>query len=284
MNENQQEPLLQRIGLSVLGPIGLHFAPAQHVQVIYRFGAYTAARGPQFFWINPLVESVGPQVFIGNRSRVFVLENLPTRDRLQLGLKMWISFSFDPRRTLPDIATPLSNLNQDLMFAFMEGHARHALLAIIGAYAAEEVCGGGPAFQTIEQQMKLALEGRLSRLGIDVRDVRVTQVMPPPVLVARFEQAAQRGHSIQSMQEYHPSQVAQALAVELVERLGAQQADEQYVNIGDLLGAYMRGNAPSGESQGTPHSIAPPASQPSSGTGDAAQKNKRSGPASRSRF
>ncbi|MGB8646295.1 MAG: SPFH domain-containing protein [Anaerolineae bacterium] len=286
VSENQpQEPVLQSLGLKLLGPLGLCFAPANHVQVINRLGIYHAALGPQFFWINRMVESLGPQVFIGNRSRVFVMQNLPARDSLQLGLKIWIAFTFDPRRTIPEIATPLSQLTPDLMLGLVEGHARHTLLRLVGEYAAEEVCRGGAVFQTIEQGMKTGLEGRLARLGIKVGDVRVTEVTPPPLLTARLEQTAQRGYNIQSMQEYHPSQVAQALAVELVERLSAQQAEEQYVNIGDLLGSYLRGAAvPAPPEPRTITSASTPSVEEPSKTGGKEQNNNRRGPTSRSRF
>src|SRR5512142_2280626 len=97
-NRETKDPFIQRLGLAVLGPFGLRFVPANHVQVINRLGAYQGARGPFFFWINTFTESLGPRVKVGARSRVFILDHLPTRDLLQLGLQVWLSFSFDPRR------------------------------------------------------------------------------------------------------------------------------------------------------------------------------------------
>ncbi|MEK7323804.1 MAG: SPFH domain-containing protein, partial [Chloroflexota bacterium] len=136
-------------------------------------------------------------------------------------------------------------LPREVFYEIVANRARRALVSIVSAYTAEQVCRG-QEFENIEKQVVVDANQRLAPLGISISGPMVLQVMPPDSLRARFEGVAQRRVQVEAMREFHSTEMSRALAAELIEGVSARGSGEQYVNpsassgqaVSDALNTY----------------------------------------------
>ena len=218
-------------------------------------------------------EQAGPEVYAGSRLLTLVQTNLLTHDGLAIGLKIYFGYSFDPRRTSRDTAASLVNAvlrveqeqgpgkAREVFDSIVERNLHRSLLAIVSAFNAELICRG-QAYDDIEKRLKEELPPRLVNLGIRAAGFQVQDVIVPELLKDRFAQSAQHRVSFETVEAYAPSQIAQSLATQLVEKFGGPGASEKYMNVGDTLGQLAQATGQSGA--GAKIVDGKPASQPDS--------------------
>ncbi len=236
-----QAPLFFRLVTTIGRPLGLRWVQDNHVRAVYRMESYLESRGPHFFWINGLKERLGSIIYLGPRFRTFSFANLSTQDPLRAGLRVSISFSFDPRRTRREIAAQLINLDDEVLVLIVEGAVLKSIRSLIAQYLFEEI-RHGRVFEVIEQkaQADLATDPSLGQLGIQVGGVQVLEPILSDTIETRFEQTAQRRFNIQATQDFNPTEIARTLAIEIVEKLNSQGLGGQYLNPGDILNALQQ--------------------------------------------
>lgn len=234
--ENSPPPLFRL--LEWLGkPFGYYYIPENHARLIRRMEQYHHVhRGPGFRRINTLMETLGPLVKTGVEAFSHQFDNLPTRDGLQLGLRFAINYTFDPEKTKLTTAAKFANMPREVFCEIIANRMRRALLSILAACSAEEVCRG-QVFDNIERQLLENANQLLAFLGITISSALALQVIPPEKLRARFEGVAQRRISIEATRDYQSSDVNRALAAELIEGIADHgvSADHASFNFNEML-------------------------------------------------
>ncbi len=87
--------------------IGIHFVEDNYVAPVFRLGMYNRVRGPGFFWIIPVLESVEQPVKIGLRIISFNVPAVFCKDSIPIDVELEVFFRFDPERTRRQIAAKL---------------------------------------------------------------------------------------------------------------------------------------------------------------------------------
>jgi hypothetical protein len=231
-------PPLYRLLLTLGRPFGLRWAGDNEAAVVYRLERYHELRGPGFFWINPLTQSV--RLFI-QVTPDFILINAPnvqTRDALQFEISIALAYKFNPDLMPADKAALFVTWSRNVHRAIVADNARRALQAVVPAFFSEQICRG-EAFDAIEQKLKDELAGRLRPMAIELLLCMVQQVQVPTALQDRFEAVVQRGVNVQDLSQYEPYELTQAMRVEVVEALKTMSVGRQYINLPDLMDAAM---------------------------------------------
>lgn len=242
MTTANSAPPLFRLLLWLGGPFGWYYIPESHVRLIKRMEQYNRLeRGPGFKRYNTFTETLGPQFKVGLEPFAYQYDNLPAKDGLQLGLKFAVNYEYFPEKVskLTTVAK-LGVLPKDVFCEIVANRLRRALLAIIPAYSADAVCRG-QEFENIEKQLAVNGNQLLEPLGITISGPSVLQVLPPDSLRARYEGVAQRRLNVESMREYHSTEVNRALATEFIEGLAGRQGGDQYMDVGGVLGSMASG-------------------------------------------
>jgi len=237
-NSTPSPPPLFRFLLWIGKPFGLYYVPENHARLVRRMEQYhRVERGPGFFRYNTLTETLGAQIKVGVEAFSFQFDNLPSKDGLQLGLRLAINYDFAPEKTRLTTAAKLGGFPKDVFCDIVANRVRRSLLAILPAFTAEEACRG-QAFDNIEKQLVINANSLLEPLGIAITGPLILQVIPPDALRARFEGVAQRRINVEALREHRSTDVGRALAAELIEGLSSHGAGEQLVSLGDLLNVY----------------------------------------------
>lgn len=251
---NTSAPPLFRLMLFFGKPFGWYYVPESYVQLVKRMEQYDRLeRGPGFKRYNSFTETLGPQFKVGLEPFAYQFDNLPAGDGLQLGLKFNLNYEFFPERVskLTTVAK-LGVLSKDVFCEIVSNRIRRALLNIIPAYTTDAVCRG-QEFVNIEKQLVANANPLLAPLGIEVSGPLILQVIPPDSLRARFEGVAQRRLNVEALREYQSTDVNRALAAEFVEGISGRSGDNQYLDVGNMLGAVSgQGEEPERKSFLTP--------------------------------
>ncbi len=238
-------PLLFRLALAFGRPFGVYYVPENHFQFVKRMERYHRVEHAGFHHHNRLIESLGPLIKAGPEVFSYTFNGLPAQDGLQVGLRLALLYNFEPEKTKLTTAARLAALPREVFYEIVANRARRALVSIVSAYTAEQVCRG-QEFENIEKQVVVDANQRLAPLGISISGPMVLQVMPPDSLRARFEGVAQRRVQVEAMREFHSTEMSRALAAELIEGVSARGSGEQYVNpsassgqaVSDALNTY----------------------------------------------
>lgn len=260
MTQSHSAPPLFRLLLWVGGPFGWYYIPESHVRLIKRMEQYQRLeRGPGFRRYNTFTETLGPQFKIGLEPFAYEFDKLPASDGLQLGLKFALNYEFFPERVgkLTTVAK-LGVLTKEVFCEIVSNRVRRALLNIVPAYTADTICRG-QEFDNIERQLVENSNKLLQPLGITLSGPLVLGVVPPDTLRARYEGVVQRRLNVESLREYHSTDVNRALAAEFIEGLAGRSGD-QYMDVGATL-ASVAGQTP-GEDGDKRSFLAPPRRKP----------------------
>jgi len=242
MTTSPSAPPLFRLLLWLGGPFGWYYIPESHVRLIKRMEQYQRLeRGPGFKRYNTFTETLGPQFKVGLESFAYQFDNLPANDGLQLGLKFALNYEFAPERIakLTTVAK-LGVLTKDVFCEIVSNRVRRALLNIVPSYSADAVCRG-QEFDNIEKQLLANSNQLLEPIAITLSGPLVLQVNPPDSLRARYEGVVQRRLNVESMREYHSTEVNRALATEFIEGMAGRQGGDQYMDVGGVLGSMSTG-------------------------------------------
>ncbi len=238
MLETNRLPKIHRLRVWLGKFLGYRFVPEQYVCAIYRDEMYYGTRGPGFVHIDGWHERAGALVHTAMHFATMDFVELPTKQGMQVGLKIYLGYAFDPSKTQREIAMQLVNLNADVMRALVHRYVRWGLLRIVPQFDAEAIARA-QVFQQIERALSDILPPRLQFVGIELgKGIEVQGVILPERLKQRYEQDTQLGSHIAATKDYAPTQVAQALAAQVVEQLNLQSAEGQYVNLGDAFSSY----------------------------------------------
>lgn len=246
---NPTPPPLFRLLLWLGGPLGYYYIPESHARLIKRMEQYQRLeKGPGFKRYSTFTETLGPQFKIGVEAFSYQFDNLPANDGLQLGLKFALNYEFFPEKVskLTTVAK-LGQLTKEIFCEIVSNRVRRALLTIVPAYTADAVCRG-QEFDNIEKQLLANTNELLKPLGILISGPLVLQVNPPDSLRARYEGVAQRRLNVESLREYHSTEVNRALAAEFIEGMANRGGGDQYLDVGNVLGA-VGGQGPGAESE-----------------------------------
>lgn len=236
MTISQSAPPLFRLVLWIGGPFGWYYIPESYARLIKRMEQYQRLeRGPGFRQYNPFTETLGPQFKVGLEPFAYQFDNLPASDGLQLGLKFALNYEFFPERVarLTTVAR-LGVLTKEVFCEIVSNRLRRALLNIVPAFPADVICRG-QELDNIENQLVVNANQLLEPLGITLSGPLVLQVIPPESLRARYEGLVQRRLNVESLREYHSTDVNRALAAEFIEGLAGRQGD-QYLDVSAALG------------------------------------------------
>jgi hypothetical protein len=113
------------------------------------------------------------------------IPNLPTREAVQLGLRIALSYALDPRSLPRENALIRVNWPKTTTRGLVVDFATKALLSIVPQYDATQICRG-ELFETIEQELRYRLEELLRPLEIMPLIVTILEVIVPPELQKTF--------------------------------------------------------------------------------------------------
>ena len=238
MSNNPAPPPLFRLLLWLGGPFGWYYIPESYVRLVKRMEQYhRLEKGPGFRQYNSFTETLGPVIRVGFEPFAYQFDNLPAKDGLQLGLKFSLLYEFFPERIskLTTVAK-LGVLPKDVFCEIVANRMRRALLNIIPVYTAEAVCRAQD-FENIEKQLVVNTNQLLTFLGIEISNPLILQVIPPDSLRARFEGVAQRRLNVEGLREYQSTEVNRALAAEFIEGISGRSGDNQYLDVGGVIGS-----------------------------------------------
>lgn len=253
-------PPLYQLLLWLGKPLGYFYVPENHARLIRKMDYERLCLGPGFHRYSRISEALAEQVKTGLDAFVYHFDNLPTSDGLQLGLRIQINYYYAPEKIDVSTVGKLAKLSADVMRDIVANRARRALLGVLPAYSADDVCRG-TLFENIEQQLMANGNTLLNVLGVDLSTPMVLQVIPPDSLRARYEGVAQRRVQVAAIREHRSTDMSRALAAELIEGVVAHGAGDGLVSMTDVLNVYDPTEAITLPSA-TPPTAPPPNSPP----------------------
>ncbi|MFQ5610636.1 MAG: SPFH domain-containing protein [Anaerolineae bacterium] len=257
MDDKPSFPLLQRLLLGLGRPLGLRWVGDYQLGVVYKMGRYHDLRGPGFFWINPLTDTMKTEVSFKPDFISTPYDNLRTRDALQLGLRLALAYAFDPRLVSPEQAAIFVTWPRQIRRLIVTDQARSALQAIVSQFYAEEICRG-EAFEPIGEKVKAQLVGRLQTLAMKPVFVIALEVMVPQALQHTFDAVVKRAVYAQDLSVYERFELDQVQRQELYETLRELPGGVRYLNLApkaaDLPGDVAGGPSPGRLVEGTARS------------------------------
>jgi len=227
-------PLAYRLSLAAGRPFGVRWVGDYTLAVVYEMEQYHGCKGPGFFRINPVTQTVRTTISLAPDFIAPLIEPLQTKDALQMGLSLAVAYRFDPRNAPRDKAAIYVNWQAATRRAIVTYHTERSLQAILPAYYAEQVCRG-EVFAEVERQLVEMLTTRLSAVAMEPMVLMVLRVKVPPALQSRFETVVQRGVNIQDFSQYEPYELNQAMRIELIENLRQMTLGKQYFNLPDTV-------------------------------------------------
>lgn len=234
-NRDVAPPLAYRLVRFFGYPFGLRWVPDNHLGVIFRMEMYHKLKGPGFFWITPLVESVKRRIRISPDFLSTPIRGLHTRDGVDLGLKVALAYAFDPRPLSRADAVVLTALPSSELRAIVTDSATWTLLNIMPQYYAEQICRGA-AFETIRQRLISQLNELLRPLGMRPAFVMILEVIVPESLQDTFTAVVNRAAYTHDLSLYHPFELSEVRRRELYEVLTKIPGGIRYL---DLAGADL---------------------------------------------
>jgi hypothetical protein len=231
--ENDHEvkpPLAYRLGLFFGRPIGWRWVPDNHLGAVYRMESYRDLRGPGFFRINPLTETVKLVVSLNPDFISTDISSLNTRDAVQLGMKVAIAYIFDPRNLTHEKAQVFVKWPKHILRDIVTDFARSTMLSIVARYYAENICRG-ELFEAMEQALTTELKKRLESLAMRPTFAIVLKVTPPPALQDTFTAVANRAAYTHDLSTYEEHELSEVRRREMYTMLGQLPGGIRYLNI-----------------------------------------------------
>jgi hypothetical protein len=223
-------PLAYRLGLFFGRPFGLRWVPDNHLGAVYRMEMYHSLRGPGFFRINPLMETVKHVVSLNPDFISTRVSSLQTKDALQLGLRVALAYVFDPRSLPREKALVYVKWPKHIHRAIVTDNTISVLQTIMPQHNAEQVCRG-QLFETIAQNLMAELTSRLRPLAMQPILTLVLEVMVPPSLQETFTAVANRAAYTHDLSQYQPFELDQVQRRELNEVLRELPGGIRYLNV-----------------------------------------------------
>jgi len=219
------------------------FVPENYVMPIYHNEEYVGVRGPGpgFFKVSGWTERAGPLVYIAPYFDTLGFDQVPTSEGIQIAVRLYMGFEFDPRKTKREIAMQLVKLDPKILREVFKRVIRGALLKVVPKLDAWSLATG-KAFSELETMIRQVTQQNLQFVGMKILNVEVQGIDIPDTLRHRLEQTVQRGINIDRSAQFHPEEIAQALFIEMIEQLKLQSVD--YLNIAGLTGLPGGASAP----------------------------------------
>jgi len=237
------------------------FVPENFVLPIYHMEHYDGVRGPGpgFFRVSGWTERTGPLVSIAPHFNTHAFDDIPTCEGVQVVLHLYLGFDFDPRLPRREIAMQLVPLGESIQWEIFKRVVRGALMQVVPTLDAWSLATG-KAFPELQNRVCQVTPPALQFVGMTIRGCQVQRIVMPQVVRDRLEQSAQRGINIDRSQQYHPSEIAQALFIETIERLNVQNVE--YMNLGGSPLAPPSSLTHAIPPQAPPPNIPPPSPPP----------------------
>lgn len=229
-NPHQDLSFFYRLFLGLVRPLGLRWVGDNELGVVYRKGLYHDLRGPGSFWINPFIDVMKEVTSVKPDFVSATIPNVQTRDALQLGFGVALSYVFDPRDVSSEQAAIFVEWPQQIRRLVVTEFATRGLQSIIPKYTAEQVCRG-ELFDEIEEKLKAELNKRLPPLALTPKLTLVREVIVPPPLQDTFNRVVRRAVYTQDLGRYEPFEISQAERQELFDVLRDLSGGIRYVDL-----------------------------------------------------
>jgi len=223
-------PLAYRLGLFFGRLFGWRWVPDNHLGAVYRMERYNDLRGPGFFRINPLTESVKLTVDLNPDFMSTNVSGLNTQDAVQLEMEVALGYVFDPRDLPHEEAQVFIKLPKNILRDIVTDFTTSTLLSIVPSYSAEHICRGG-LFETIGQALHVQLTERLQPLAMRPTFVMVLKVTPPAALQETFTAVANRAAYTHDLSIYQEHELSEVRRREMYAVLGELPGGIRYLNI-----------------------------------------------------
>ena len=228
--QNVSPPLAYSLRLFFERPLGLRWVPDNHLAVVYRMESYHGLRGPGFFRINPFIETVKEQVSLNPDFISTHIESLQTKDAMQLGLRIALAYTFDPRPLPRKKALVFVKWPRRIHRAIVIDSATTALQAIVPKFRADRICRG-QVFEEIRQELIDGLTERLKSLGLEPILAMVLEVIVPPALQDTFTAVANRAAYTYDLSQYTPFELSEVRRRELYEVFRSLPGGIRYLSV-----------------------------------------------------
>ncbi|MBM3128187.1 MAG: hypothetical protein FJ009_06050 [Chloroflexi bacterium] len=196
------------------------FVPESNLQVIYRFGKYSAVKGPGIISYQRLFETLGPLVYIGSQFAEYTFNEIFSRDAMPINVRLRMVYKFDPRSTKDEIARVLVSLPREALVSIVEKYLRWALMTAIGNYDTAEVVRR-EVITSIEEHLNTTVSKEIGFLGIHLGSKpNILSIELPRLAIESAETDLHR-------------------ATELVEQLNRYKAGESSVPLEEVLRNYV---------------------------------------------
>lgn len=237
---------MRRILNSLARLIGIHFVQENHVAPVFRLGMYNRVRGPGFFWIIPVLESVGQPVPSGFRFASLSVSGTLSRDSIPIDIDLAVFFRFDPAQTLRQIAAQLVRAPEHVLTDIAKDYADSYLRKVVANFTAEDICSG-KAVARLQRHLSRILADKLGFLGyvIDLNSgVLVKTITASPEFQQTMLDAKRYEVTLRVLNAYQAADVDQALFAELVKGLTKGDGAVQFLSLADALSLpkAVRGN------------------------------------------
>ena len=237
---------MKKILISLARLIGIHFVPENYVAPVFRLGMYDRVRGPGFFWVIPILESVGQPVKSGFRFTGLNVPGALSSDSIPIDIDLAIYFRFDPERTRRRIAAQLVRMPEYVLTDIAKDYADSFLRKVVANFTAEEICSGKAAAR-IQRHLSRILADKLRFLGyvIDLDSgVLIKAIAASPEFKKTMLDAKRYEVTLRVLNAYQAADVDQALFAELVNGLAKGDGAIQFLSLADALNfpKYVRGN------------------------------------------
>ena len=236
---------MKKIVISLAKLIGVHFVEENHVAPVFRLGMYNRVCGPGFFWVIPILESVGQPVKSGFRFTSLNVPGALSSDSIPIDIDLKIFFRFDPERTKRQIAAQLVRVPERVLTDIAKDYADSFLRQVVANFTAEDICNG-KAIARIQRHLSRILADKLGFLGyvIDLGSgVLVKAITASPEFKQTMIDANRYEVTLRVLNAYQAADVDQALYAELVKSL-AKSDGSMFFSLADALSfpKPVRGN------------------------------------------
>lgn len=201
--------------------IGVHFVPANYVAPVFRLGTYNRVCGPGFFWVIPILESVGQPIKSGFRFTSLKVPGALSKDGIPIDIDLEVFFRFDPERTQRQIAEQLVRAPEHVLTDIAKSYADSFMRRVVANFAAEDICTG-KAVNLIQAQLSHILADRLEFLGYVINldsGVLIKAITASPEFQQTMLDAKRYEVILRVLSAYEAADVDRALFAELVNSL-----------------------------------------------------------------
>jgi regulator of protease activity HflC (stomatin/prohibitin superfamily) len=225
--------------------VGVHFVQENHVAPVFRLGMYRRVCGPGFFWVIPILESVGPPVKSGFRFTSLKVPGALSKDSIPIDIDLEVFFRFDPERTQRRIAAQLVRAPERVLTDIAEDYADSFLRQVVANFAAEDICSG-KVVSRIKSHLSHILADRLDFLGYVINldsGVLIKGITASSEFQQTMLDAKRYEVTLRVLNAYQAADVDQALFAEFIKGFAKGDAS-MFLSLADALSLpkAVRGN------------------------------------------